>query len=426
VGPWRGYLFKSPPIPVEVVGLRKREFLTTPMFGKPVKIMLLGSGELGKEVAIEAQRLGVEVVAVDRYDWAPAMHVAHRRYIIDMLNSNAVKAVVNRENPDVIIPEIEAISTDALEDLESEGFFVVPNARAVKIAMNRIELRKFAAEKLGLPTTKYSIAANPDEAVEACDKVGYPCIIKPEMSSSGHGHVKVAEPSPRAAREAYDYAVSHARGKSSRVIVEEFVDLATEFTVLAYRYVNEDGVVKTDHCEPVEHWRYGQYHYIESWQPSTKPKEILDKASSIALAIAEGLGGLGIFGVEIFLTKDGRVLFSEVAPRPHDTGMVTMVSQELSEFAVHIRAVLGLPVPRPRVLTPGASIAVYSEEDNMWAPRLCGIYEALKIPGVDIRFFGKPFMYRGRRAAVVLARGLTVEDALEKARSAAKQIKICP
>jgi phosphoribosylglycinamide formyltransferase 2 len=402
----------------------KRGYLTTPMFGKSIKILLLGGGELGKEVAIEAQRLGVEVVVVDRYDWAPAMHVAHRRYVIDMLNSNAVKAVVERENPDAIIPEIEAISYEALEELEARGYFVVPNARAVRVAMNRVELRRFAAEVLGLPTTRYAFAENPDEAVEACEKVGYPCLIKPEMSSSGHGHAKVLKPSTTAVKEAYSYAVLHARGKSRRVIVEEFVNLETEFTVLTYRYVGDLNNVVTETCEPVEHWRYGKYHYVESWQPSEKSKEVLEKAREIGIRTAEGLGGLGIFGVEVFLTKDGRILFSEVAPRPHDTGMVTMASQELSEFAIHVRAVLGLPVPKPRVLTPAASIAIYTDADNVWAPRISGVYEAMMISGVDVRVFGKPFTYRDRRMAVVLARGNTVEEALEKARKAASYIAI--
>ncbi|MEM1526621.1 MAG: formate-dependent phosphoribosylglycinamide formyltransferase [Ignisphaera sp.] len=402
---------------------RRREYLSTPMFGEPVKIMLLGGGELGKEVAIEAQRLGVEVVVVDRYDWAPAMHVAHRRYVIDMLNPNAVKAVAEKEKPTAIIPEIEAISYEALEELESRGYFVVPNAKAVKIAMNRIELRRFAAEQVGLPTTKYAFAENPDEAVDACDKVGYPCLIKPEMSSSGHGHVKILDPTPNRIREAYEHAVAHARGKSRKVIVEEFVNLETEFTVLTYRYVGDSGVI-TDTCEPVEHWRYGKYHYVESWQPSTKPSIVLERARQIGVKIANALGGLGIFGVEVFLTKDERTLFSEVAPRPHDTGMVTMASQELSEFAIHVRAVLGLPVPKPRVLTPAASLAIYAEQENVWAPKIMGVYEAMSIEGVDIRIFGKPYTYKDRRMAVVLARGKTVEEALSKARKATSYIAI--
>lgn len=405
--------------------MRSRDCLGTPLFEGSAKLLLLGSGELGKEVAIEAQRLGVEVVAVDRYDWAPAMHVAHRRYVVDLMNPEAVKAVVRRERPDVVVPEIEAIAVDALEELEGEGYTIIPNARAVRIAMNRIELRKFAAEELGLPTTRYAFASNPEEAFEACERVGYPCLIKPEMSSSGHGHVKVLEPSRETIAKAYEYAVKHSRGRSRRVIVEEFVNLETEFTVLTYRYLG-DGRVVTGVCEPVEHWRYGQYHYVESWQPSSRDPETLRKAVEIGVRVAEGLGGLGIFGVEVFLTKDGRVLFSEVAPRPHDTGMVTMVTQELSEFAIHVRAVLGLPVPKPRVVCPGASLAIYTDLENSWAPKLCGLSKVLEIPGVDLRFFGKPFTYRGRRLAVLLARGSTVEEALERVRQASKYLSIAP
>ncbi len=405
--------------------MRFRDCLGTPLLEGSAKLLLLGSGELGKEVAIEAQRLGVEVVAVDRYDWAPAMHVAHRRYVVDLMNPEAVKAVVRREMPDAVVPEIEAIAVEALEELEEEGYTIIPNAKAVRIAMNRIELRRYAAEELGLPTTRYAFANNPEEAIEACEKVGYPCLIKPEMSSSGHGHVKVVEPSREAVAKAYEYAVKHSRGRSRRVIVEEFVNLETEFTVLTYRYLSE-GKVVTGVCEPVEHWRYGQYHYVESWQPSTRGFDTLRKATEIGVRVADGLGGLGIFGVEVFLTKDGRILFSEVAPRPHDTGMVTMVTQELSEFAIHVRAVLGLPVPKPRVVCPGASLAIYTDLENSWAPKLCGLSKVLEIPGVDLRFFGKPFTYKGRRLAVLLARGSTVEEALDRVRQASKYLFTTP
>ncbi len=405
--------------------MRSRDCLGTPLFEGSAKLLLLGSGELGKEVAIEAQRLGVEVVAVDRYDWAPAMHVAHRRYVVDLMNPEAVKAVVRRERPDVVVPEIEAIAVDALEELEEEGYTIIPNAKAVRIAMNRIELRRYVAEELGLPTTRYAFASNLEEAFEACERVGYPCLVKPEMSSSGHGHVKVLEPSRETIVKAYEYAVKHSRGKSRRVIIEEFVNLETEFTVLTYRYLS-DGRVVTGVCEPVEHWRYGQYHYVESWQPSSRDPGTLRKAVEIGVRVAEGLGGLGIFGVEVFLTKDGRVLFSEVAPRPHDTGMVTMVTQELSEFAIHVRAVLGLPVPKPRVVCPGASLAIYTDLENSWAPKLCGLSKVLEIPGIDLRFFGKPSTYRGRRLAVLLARGSTVEEALERVRQASKYLSIAP
>ncbi|MEM1961915.1 MAG: formate-dependent phosphoribosylglycinamide formyltransferase [Sulfolobales archaeon] len=393
------------------------------MFEGSVKLLLLGSGELGKEVAIEAQRLGAEVIAVDRYDWAPAMHVAHRRYVIDMANPRAVKSLVRRENPDAVIPEIEAISPEALEELESEGYLVVPNARAVKISMNRLELRKFAAGVLGLPTTKFEFAENPEEVAEACEKVGLPCLIKPEMSSSGHGHVKISSLSKDFIAKAYSFATSHSRGKSRRVIVEEFVDLALEYTVLAYRYLDGSKPI-TEVCEPIEQWRYGEYHYVESWQPPLSSPTTLSRVVEIAKRVAEGLGGVGIFGVEVFLTKDGRVLFSEVAPRPHDTGLVTLVTQELSEFAIHVRSVLGLPVPKPKIISHGASVAVYTDLDNVWSPKICGLQEALRIPGVDIRIFGKPYTYPGRRVAVVLARGSSVEDALSKARRAAKTISI--
>lgn len=404
--------------------MKPRYSLTTPLFGDSIKVLLLGSGELGKEVAIEAQRLGLEIVAVDRYDWAPAMHVAHRRYVVNMLEPKAVKAIVRHEKPDIIIPEIEAIATDALEELEAEGFFIVPNARAVKISMNRIELRRFAREVLGLPTTRYMFAENEDEAIDACEKVGYPCLIKPEMSSSGHGHARISDADKQRVVEGYRYAVAHARGRGRRVIVEEFVELDAEFTSLAYRYLDESGRIATDVCEPVEHWRYGLYHYVESWQPSMRHQDVQRMVKEIGMKVADGLGGLGIFGVEVFLTKDGRILFSEVAPRPHDTGMVTMASQELSEFAIHVRAAAGLPVPKPRVVVPAASVAIYSSVDGVWAPRVDGVYRALKIPGVDIRVFGKPVTYSGRRVAVVLARGATVEEALESARRAASVVSV--
>ncbi|MET1102397.1 MAG: formate-dependent phosphoribosylglycinamide formyltransferase [Pyrodictiaceae archaeon] len=400
--------------------------LSTPLGPGALKVLLLGGGELGKEVAIEAQRLGFEVVVVDRYDWAPAMHVAHRKYVVNMLDYKAIVSIVEREKPLAVIPEIEAINTDALEYLESKGYHVVPNAAAVKIAMNRIELRRFAAEKLGLPTTRYGFAENEEEAYEACEKVGYPCLLKPEMSSSGHGHVRVDEPSRQRVYEAYRESIRHARGASRRVIVEEFVKLETEFTVLAYRWVGPGGKVRTDTMEPVEHWRYGEYHYIESWQPSTRPSSVLEKARDIAKRVAEGLGGVGVFGVELFLTKDNRLLFSEVAPRPHDTGLVTLLSQDLSEFAVHVRAATGLPVPSVKVLTPAATLAIYTKLEGEWFPRLTGVYEVLLRPGVHLRWFGKPVTYRGRRMAVLLARADTVDEARKKVQEAARLLKVVP
>jgi len=407
------------------VGVPSRlDAIGSPLGKGSLKILLLGGGELGKEVVIEAQRLGFEVVVVDRYDWAPAMHVAHRRYVVNMLDGSGLKAIIMREDPIAVIPEIEAIDTGVLEELEEEGYHVVPNAKAVKIAMNRVELRRWAASVLGLPTTRFGFATSGEEAYEICERIGYPCLIKPEMSSSGHGHVKVTEPSKRRVIEAYEESVRHARGASRRVIVEEFVELAAEYTVLAYRYVRGDGNVVTDVMEPVEHWRYGEYHYIESWQPSSRSIEILNEAKNIALRVAEGLGGVGVFGVELLETRDGRLLFSEVAPRPHDTGLVTMVSQDISEFQVHVRAAVGLPVPRPEIVSPAASFAVYTNLEDVWHPRLHGVYAALSIPGVQVRWFGKPKTYRGRRMAVVLARGKNIEEARRKARRAAEQLKV--
>ena len=403
----------------------RMDSIPSPLGPGAAKVLLLGGGELGKEVAIEAQRLGLEVVVVDRYDWAPAMHVAHRRYVVDMLDAGVVEAIVERENPVAVIPEIEAVNTEALERLEERGYHVVPNARAVRIAMNRIELRRWAAEELGLPTTRYAFAETPGEAYEACEKVGYPCLVKPEMSSSGHGHVKVMEPSRQAVEKAYMESIRHARGASRRVIVEEYVELETEYTVLAYRWLDGDKA-GTDAMEPVEHWRYGEYHYIESWQPSTRPTSLLHRAREIAVRVAEALGGVGVFGVELLQARDGRLLFSEVAPRPHDTGLVTLASQDISEFQAHIRAAVGLPVPRPRILTPAASIAVYTSLDGEWYPVLSGAYRALAEPGVELRWFGKPRTYRGRRMAVVLARAGTVEEARAKARRAAEKLKILP
>ncbi|GAB6147737.1 formate-dependent phosphoribosylglycinamide formyltransferase [Stetteria hydrogenophila] len=404
---------------------RPLEFIPSPLGPEAARILLLGGGELGKEVAIEAQRLGLEVVVVDRYQWPPAAHVAHRSYAFNMLDYKAVVSVVEREKPLAVIPEVEAISTDALEYLEGKGYRVIPNARAVKIAMNRIELRRFAAEQLGLPTTRYAFASSEEEAYEACEKVGYPCLIKPEMSSSGHGHVKVSEPSREAVYRAYRESISHARGESRRVIVEEFVNLKSELTVIAYRYLDGDRVA-TGVLEPIEHWRYGEFHYIESWQPATLPRSVLDEARSIAARVADALGGLGVFAVEFLYSGDGRLLFSELAPRPHDTGMVTLASQDLSEFAIHVRAAVGLPVPEVKLLTPAASYAVYTDLEGEWFPRLDGAARALALKGVDLRWFGKPVTYRGRRMAVVLARGETVEEAREKARRAASLLRVAP
>ncbi len=393
----------------------------SPLLEGSRKIMLLGSGELGKEVAIEAQRMGVEVIAVDRYDMAPAMHVAHRRYVINMLDGNAIKALVLREKPDVVITEIEAINTDALVELEEEGFRVIPNARAVKVCMNRIELRKLAAEKLQLPTTRYFFAEDVDDVRRACKDLGFPCLLKPEMSSSGHGHVLIDNYNN--VEQGFREALAHARGGGRRVVIEEYVKIDRELTVLTYRYPLGDNVV-TATIPPIEHQRpEGVYHYVESWHPAMMGNDIIEEAKGYAVRIVNELGGFGIYGVEILITRDGRVLFSEVSPRPHDTGLVTLVSTNISEFQVHVRSALGLPTPEVRLVTPAAAHVILAGTEA-WAPRITGLEEALKIPGVQVRLFGKPFTYRRRRMGVVLATGSTVQEAREKARSAASLIKV--
>ncbi|MDT7863476.1 MAG: formate-dependent phosphoribosylglycinamide formyltransferase, partial [Vulcanisaeta sp.] len=377
----------------------------TPLMEGARRILLLGSGELGKEMAIESQRLGVEVVAVDRYDMAPAMHVAHRRYVINMMDGKAIKAIVRREVPDAVIAEIEAINTDALVELEEEGFRVVPNARAVKVCMNRVELRRLAAEKLGLPTTKYYVAESPSDVERACKDLGYPCLIKPEMSSSGHGHVIIK--SRDGVEEGFRRAVEHARGASRKVIVEEFVEIDREFTVLTYRH-RVGNSIETRTLTPIEHQRpRGVFHYVESWHPPTANESVLKTAREMAIKVVDELGGLGIYGVELILTRDGRLLFSEVAPRPHDTGLVTLVSTDINEFQIHVRAALGFQIPEVKLVTPAASHVIIADNEG-YAPRFIGIEEALAIPGVQVRLFGKPSTYRGRRMGVVLAVGDTV------------------
>jgi phosphoribosylglycinamide formyltransferase 2 len=395
--------------------------LTTPLLEGSRKLLWLGAGELGKEMIIEAQRLGVETIAVDRYDNAPGMHVAHRKYIIDMQDKDAVISIVRREQPDAIIAEIEAISTSALEELESNGFRVVPNAKAVKIAMNRVELRRYAAEDVKLPTTAYFFAESPDEVRKACKELGYPCLIKPEMSSSGHGHTLVRNEGE--VEERFKDALAHARGKSRRVVVEEYVKIDTELTVLTYRYPGESGVPVTNVIEPVEHQRpAGIYHYIESWHPSTVDEDVKRRAMEYAKRIVDALGGFGVFGVEI-LVSGNRVLFNELAPRPHDTGLVTLASTDISEFEIHVRSALGLPTPEVKVLTPAATHVILAPSAK-WAPRFENVDKALAIPGVKLRIFGKPYAYPERRLGVVIATGSTVAEAREKARKAASLILV--
>ncbi len=394
--------------------------LSTPLMEGSRKIMWLGAGELGKEMIIEAQRMGVETIAVDRYDNAPGMQVAHRKYVIDMMDGEAVKAIAKREEPDAIIAEIEAINTSALEELEALGFRVIPNARAVKIAMNRVELRRLAAEVVKVPTTLYAFAESPEEVKKACKDIGYPCLIKPEMSSSGHGHTVIHKEDEVEAK--FEEALKHARGKSRRVVVEEYVKIDTELTVLTYRYMSDGGIV-TKTIEPIEHQRpQGVFHYIESWHPSTVPNDVKSRAIEYAKKMVDYLGGVGIYGVEIIVSGN-RVLFNELAPRPHDTGLVTLASTDISEFEIHVRSALGLPTPEVKLVTPAATHVILAQTAK-WAPKYVNVDKALAIPGVKVRIFGKPYSYVERRMGVVIATGNNVEEAREKARKAAAMILV--
>lgn len=388
--------------------------LGTPLRAGATKVLLLGSGELGKEVAIEAQRLGVEVIACDRYADAPAMQVAHRSHVFDMLDAEALRAVVLRERPTYIVPELEAIATHELENLENEGFTVVPNARAARLTMDREGIRRLAAEELGLKTAAYRFADSEAELYTAAAELGYPCFVKPVMSSSGKGQSLVEDAAGIAA--AWAAAQQGKRGRQMRVIVESFVRFHTEITLLTVRTVNG-----TVFCPPIGHLQK-EGDYIESWQPQAMDSKTLHQAQEIARKVTEALGGRGIFGVELFLTDEG-VVFSEVSPRPHDTGMVTMATQTLSQFALHVRAFLGLPIPNIRQIGPGASGAVRGQCEGH-APFYRGVADALLEPDTQIRIFGKPSMHPKRRMAVALALDETVEAARAKARRAANAVQM--
>jgi phosphoribosylglycinamide formyltransferase 2 len=377
------------------------------------KLMLLGSGELGKEVAIEAQRLGIEVIAVDRYGGAPAMQVAHRSHVISMLDGAALRALIERERPDLIVPEIEAIATATLVELESQGFRVIPTARAARLTMDREGIRRLAAEELRLKTSPYRFASTQTEFRTAIDAIGLPCVVKPVMSSSGKGQSLVGE--AKQIDAAWSHAQDGGRAGGGRVIVEGFVEFDYEITLLTVRHS-----AGTSFCEPIGHRQVkGDYH--ESWQPQPMSEAARVEAERIALAITSNLGGAGIFGVELFVKGD-TVLFSEVSPRPHDTGMVTMISQDLSEFALHLRAVLGLPIPTIRQLGPSASHVVLVDGDSD-APQFEGIDEALHQPDTQLRLFGKPEVRGHRRMGVALARGSSIEAARTKAMRAAKAVR---
>ncbi|MGR1224898.1 formate-dependent phosphoribosylglycinamide formyltransferase [Aeromonas veronii] len=379
------------------------------------RALLLGSGELGKEVAIELQRFGIEVIAADRYPNAPAMQVAHAAHVLDMLDGNALRALVAEVKPDLIIPEIEAIATDTLAALEQEGVKVVPNARATQLTMNREGIRRLAAETLGLPTSPYRFAQSKEEFVAAVEAIGLPCVVKPVMSSSGKGQSVLRDLAK--IDESWTYAQEGGRAGRGKVIVEGFVPFEYEITLLTVRAV--DGI---HFCEPIGH-RQEDGDYRESWQPQVMSKLALARSKEVAAKVVEALGGYGLFGVELFIKGD-EVWFSEVSPRPHDTGMVTLISQDLSEFALHVRAILGLPVGTITQYGPSAS-AVVLLEGHSQDIRYQGIGEALAlVPGAQLRLFGKPEIAGRRRLGVALARAADCQDAVEKAKAVAAKVEV--
>jgi phosphoribosylglycinamide formyltransferase 2 len=387
--------------------------LGTPLFSNATKILLLGSGELGKELILEAQRLGIECIALDSYQNAPAMQVAHRSYIVDMKDGDALKSIIEKEIPDYIIPEIEAINTSTLVEMEEFGYSVVPTSSATKITMDREGIRRLASEKLNLKTAKYEFAESLDELRDAVNKIGMPCIVKPIMSSSGKGQSTVKTESD--IEKAWEYAKNSARGIGTKVIVEEFIDFDYEITLLTARTV--DG---TKFCPPIGHIQIdGDYH--ESWQPHPMSEETLEKAQDMAYKITNMLGGRGIFGVELFI-KDDEVIFSEVSPRPHDTGMVTMITQNMSEFEIHLRSILGLPVDI-KLITPAGASHVIKSEIHKWSPQY-DISDALSVPDTKLRIFGKPLAKIGRRMGVALASASDIETARKNAEKCAHSVKI--
>ncbi|MFQ2909094.1 formate-dependent phosphoribosylglycinamide formyltransferase [Aeromonas allosaccharophila] len=379
------------------------------------RALLLGSGELGKEVAIELQRFGIEVIAADRYPNAPAMQVAHKAHVLDMLDGNALRELVAEIKPDLIIPEIEAIATDTLAALEQEGIKVVPNARATQLTMNREGIRRLAAETLGLPTSPYRFAQSKEEFVAAVEAIGLPCVVKPVMSSSGKGQSVLRDIAKQ--DDSWTYAQEGGRAGRGKVIVEGFVPFEYEITLLTVRAV--DGI---HFCEPIGH-RQEDGDYRESWQPQVMSELALARSKEVAAKVVEALGGYGLFGVELFIKGD-EVWFSEVSPRPHDTGMVTLISQDLSEFALHVRAILGLPVGTITQYGPSASAVVLREglSQNI---RYQGIGEALAlVPGAQLRLFGKPEIAGRRRLGVALARAADCQDAVEKAKAVAAKVEV--
>ncbi|MGX9670778.1 formate-dependent phosphoribosylglycinamide formyltransferase [Mycobacterium sp. HM-7] len=391
----------------------------TPLSPSATKVMLLGSGELGREVLIALQRLGVETIAVDRYPNAPGHQVAHHARTISMTDPDQLKALIEAEKPDLVVPEIEAIATPALQELEEAGVVrVIPTARAARLTMDREGIRRLAAEELGVPTSPYKFCDSLEELQAAIeDGIGYPCVVKPVMSSSGKGQSKLDGPDDVA--KAWDYAMGGARVTNTRIIVEGFVDFDYEITLLTVRAVGADGQVDTQFCEPIGH-RQVAGDYVESWQPHPMPAAALANAQQIAHKVTENLGGQGVFGVELFVKGD-QVWFSEVSPRPHDTGMTTMITQWQNEFELHARAILGLRVDTS-LKSPGASAVIYGgvEAEGIVFD---GVDEALRVPGTDIRLFGKPESFRTRRMGVALARAEDIDTARRNAAEAAGRVK---
>jgi phosphoribosylglycinamide formyltransferase 2 len=393
----------------------------TPLSPAAVKVLLLGAGELGKEVIVALQRLGIEVIAADRYANAPGHQVAHRAHVLNMADPRALRALVEHERPAIVVPEIEAIATDELVAIERDGLArVVPTARAAQLTMNREGIRRLAAETLGLPTSTYRFASSPDELHAAVRSIGLPCVIKPVMSSSGKGQSRIDRVEQVDA--AWDYASAGGRVALGRVIVEGFIDFDYEITQLTVRALGADGAVATHFCEPIGHVQVAG-DYVESWQPQPMSAAASARSRDIAARVTAELGGTGIFGVELFVKGD-RVWFSEVSPRPHDTGMVTMISQRQNEFELHARALLGLPVDTS-LANPGASAVIYGGHDA-GALRFEGVAEALAVPGTDLRLFGKPESFRKRRMGVALARGDSIEEARARAKRAAAAVRPVP
>lgn len=404
-----------------IIGPRNNPINTlgTPLSPSATRVMLLGAGELGKEVIIALQRLGIETIAVDRYANAPGMQVAHRSHVVAMTDGPALRAIIEQEKPHLVVPEIEAIATDMLQEIEREGLAeVIPTARATRLTMNREGIRRLVAEELGLPTSPYAFASTLEELQAAIDSgIGFPCLVKPTMSSSGKGQSLLRGPDDVA--KAWDYALQGGRVSQSRVIVEGFIDFEYEITLLTVRALGANGEVETYFCQPVGHVQVSG-DYVESWQPQAMSEIALDKARAIAKAVTGNLGGRGLFGVELFVRGD-QVWFSEVSPRPHDTGLVTLASQRFSEFELHARAILGLPVD-VSLRAPGASAVIYG---GMEAKGIAfdGVAEALNVPGTDLRLFGKPESFTKRRMGVAVATGRDTDEARSRAKLAASKIK---